>query len=74
MRLHHIVAAIYVLSAKVIGAALAGYSSMDLLGLFTADNASVNTICASKAVYLTAPYAGMFLDGDLLPVEDWMWI
>ena len=49
-------------TAEAINVGLAGDPSVDILGLLSAGDASINVSCTRKTIYLLAPYVGMFLE------------
>ena len=72
INLHQIGASLYVPATQSIDAALATNPDMDLLGLFTKEEADVEYICVRKTIYLPAPYLRIFLECNLTPAEVWI--
>ena len=54
--LHQISVAIYALVVEAIDAALARYSSVEILEPSSMDNSRVNALCVRNKIYLTEPY------------------
>ena len=57
----HIGTMVHALKSQLIDATLAANSKLDLLGLFTADDADVEAIRVRKTIYLSAHFVGIFL-------------
>ena len=62
---------VHVPSAATIDAAIAGDADLKMLGPYGAGDAGVESVRCRKRVYVPAPYVGLFLIGDLIPVEAW---
>ena len=65
--LHHIDAALYILTPESIYTALSSDPNLYIIGPFTAEYDGVGFVCVHKTIYLPAPYMGMFLERNLSP-------
>ena len=55
----------------MIDAALYVIPKMNVLGMFSVENADVYAIHVKKTIYLPAPYVRIFLKRELMPAETW---
>ena len=69
--LYQIDATVHVLKVQAIYAALASDPKLDLLGTFSVDDVNVDAICIRKTIYIPAPFAGIFLERKLTPLDAW---
>ena len=60
--LHQIGSTVHVLTDLAIDAALSLEPDEDLLVPFTASDADMEPLCVRKAIYLPAPFTGLFLE------------
>ena len=70
----HLDPAVYVTSATTIDTSLTGDPNITLLGAYVAGDAGdagAEIIRCRKTFYVPAPYVGLLLSDDLIPVEVW---
>ena len=65
----HLATAVHVPSAAALDAAIAGEAGLKMMGPYGAGYTGVESVCCRKTVYVSAPYVGLLLSGDLTPVE-----
>ena len=67
----HLAPGVYVPSAAAIDTSLDGDPNVTLLGPYSAGDAGAEIIRCRKTFYVPAPYVGLLLSDDLIPVEVW---
>ena len=67
--LHQINKMVHILTVQAINAALKVDPDLDLLGQFTIDNVYMEAIRVKKTISLPTLFVGIFLKGNLTPVQ-----